>query len=329
MLCSSKVKVNESFILPQHLVFVVRPKDFVHNPLGCMMVNNPTITYGCTKGDIATALARDFRTAPLSLNISSPQGCVLSPLLYTLYTHDCVSTHPDNIIVKFADDTTLVGLISGGDETAYREGVQRLAKNNTNNNLVLNTSKTKEMIVDYRRRKTDLQPICINGESVERVHSFKFLDLRWSSNTSAVVKKAQQRLHFLRILRRINLKRELLTIFYRCSIESVLTYFLCVWFSSCTMAHRKALQRVINMAQKIIGHPLPSLPTRSHPNSGVTNRRYITSWDENGLPLQDLYSTRCLRKARSILKDSSYPGHRVFQLLPLTFQDAENTDKQT
>jgi len=35
-----------------------------------------------------------------------------------------------------------------------------------------------------------------------------------SSNTSALVKRAQQRLHFLRVLRRIDLKRELLTVFY-------------------------------------------------------------------------------------------------------------------
>lgn len=114
-------------------------------------------------------------------------------------------------------------------------------------NLVLNTSKTKEVIVNYGKRKTDLQPICINGECVERVQCLKLLgvymtaDLQWSSNTSAVMKKAQQRLHLLRILRRINLKKELLTVFYRCSIESVLTYCISVWFSSCIVAHRKAL----------------------------------------------------------------------------------------
>ncbi|KAJ8385612.1 hypothetical protein AAFF_G00184740 [Aldrovandia affinis] len=51
------------------------------------------------------------------------QGCVLSPLLYSLFTHDCKPVHDSNIIVKFADDTTVVGLISNNDETAYREEV--------------------------------------------------------------------------------------------------------------------------------------------------------------------------------------------------------------
>uniref|UniRef100_A0AAQ6IK40 Alkylated DNA repair protein AlkB homologue 8 N-terminal domain-containing protein n=1 Tax=Anabas testudineus TaxID=64144 RepID=A0AAQ6IK40_ANATE len=207
-----------------------------------------------------------------------------------------VSTHPDNVVIKFADDTTVVGLISGGDETAYRDEIQRLVGWCEDNNLVLNTSKTKEVIVDFRRKKSDLQSIVINGECVKRVPSFKYLgvhidkDLQWSSNTAEVMKKAQQRLHFLRILRRVNLKRELLVAFYRCSIESVLTYCISVWFSSCTMAQKKVLQRVINTAQKIIGHPLPSL--------------------------KDLYSTRCLRRARNILKDCTHPGHRVFKWLP-------------
>ncbi len=45
-------------------------------------------------------------SSPLILNTGAPQGCILSPLLYSLYTHDCTATHSSNVIVKFADDTT-------------------------------------------------------------------------------------------------------------------------------------------------------------------------------------------------------------------------------
>ena len=48
----------------------------------------------------------------------SSQQCVLSPLLYSLFTHDCVAKHISNTIIKFADDTTVVGLITDNDETA-------------------------------------------------------------------------------------------------------------------------------------------------------------------------------------------------------------------
>ena len=65
-------------------------------------------------------------SAMLTLNTGTRQGCVLSPLLYFLFIHDCVAKHDSNTIMKFADNTTVVGLITGNDETAYREEVRDL-----------------------------------------------------------------------------------------------------------------------------------------------------------------------------------------------------------
>jgi hypothetical protein len=88
---------------------------------------------------------------------------VLSPLLYSLFTHDCMARHESNTIIKFADDTTVVGLITDNDETAYREEVRYLSGWCQNNNQSLNVTKIKEMIVDYRKISTEQVPILIDG----------------------------------------------------------------------------------------------------------------------------------------------------------------------
>lgn len=68
------------------------------------------------------------------------------------------------------------------------------------------THKTEDLIVDFRRRKLDIQPLYISEDRVERVPDFRFLgvhfmeNLAWDVNTAELAKKAPQRLYFLRIL---------------------------------------------------------------------------------------------------------------------------------
>uniref|UniRef100_A0A4W5RMB7 Reverse transcriptase domain-containing protein n=1 Tax=Hucho hucho TaxID=62062 RepID=A0A4W5RMB7_9TELE len=235
-------------------------------------------------------------SATLILNTGAPQGCVLSPLLYSLFTHDCMARHDSNTIIKFADDTTVVGLITNNDETAYGEEVRDLAGWCQNNNLSLNVTKTKEMIVDYRKRRTEHAPILIDRAVVEQVESFKFLgvhinnQLEWSKHTKTVVKRARQSLFPLRKLKRFGMGPEILKRLYSCNIESILTGCITAWYGNCSASDRKALQRLVCTAQYITGAKLPAI--------------------------QDLYTRRCKRKALKIVKDPSHLSHRLFSLLP-------------
>ena len=78
--------------------------------------------------------------------------------------------------------------------------------------------------------------------------------------------------------------------FYTAIIESILTSSITVWYAAATAKDKSRLQLIIHSAAKVIGCNLPSL--------------------------QDLHTSRALRRAGRIVADPSHPGHRLFDTLP-------------
>ncbi len=141
-----------------------------------------------------------------------------------------MSSHSSTSIVKFADDTEVLGLISNND--AYLDEVERLTSWCQDNCLSLNVSKTKELIVDFRKRQQrPYTPLMVSGTPVERVGSFKYLgvniseDLTWTAHIQTQVKKARQRPYQLRQVRKSRVSPAILKTFYSGAIESVLTFW--------------------------------------------------------------------------------------------------------
>ena len=119
------------------------------------------------------------------------------------------------------------------------------------NCLLRNTTKTKELVVDFRRSKTPYQSVCIGGGEIETVQTCKYLGvlldnkLEWSANIEAVYKRGQSRLFFLRRLRSFNVSSDMMCMFYHTIIESALFYAAVCWGSCSTDKNCRRLDKLV------------------------------------------------------------------------------------
>ncbi|KAI3368423.1 hypothetical protein L3Q82_025376 [Scortum barcoo] len=131
--------------------------------------------------------------------------------------------------MKFANDTAMVGRIANNDESTTigrRWSTWRVVADKTT--FCINVKKTKEIDRVLQKGHRHLPPqLYIEGTAMEVVSSFRYLgvhisdDLTWSNNTSCLIRKAHQRLYFLRRLAPGwgALGSPVLTSFYRCVVE--------------------------------------------------------------------------------------------------------------
>ena len=142
-------------------------------------------------------------------------------------------------IIKYADDTIVLGLINDNDETEYRHVISHLSYWCCDNHLDLNVTKLWKLFFDFRKKPNNKQPIILSGSNVNLVESYKYLgvtiqnNLKWNIHVRNQVKKANRRMFHVRCLRKLCVQNNIICLFYNSVVSSVLAYAISCFYSAC------------------------------------------------------------------------------------------------
>ena len=161
-----------------------------------------------------------------------PQGDVMSPSLFNIYTkdiHTIINDTQENIIIQYADDFVI--LSSGKNENELKNNLQKSLNSFTQEieklNQVIKINKTKFMIFGNNTHNIQLN---IKNIHIENTNTYKYLGtiidkkLNFAKHIEHIRNKARTRLNFLKIIsaKQINLGPENSLKIYRATIRNIL-----------------------------------------------------------------------------------------------------------
>ena len=165
-----------------------------------------------------------------------PQGSVLSPLLFALSVDSLQPKFENSIMVKFADDVSLLHFIRNEEDDRLSEELNHITNWSCAHGMGLNYTKTKLMNFQTKR-SLNLSVLCDPNTKIviETVSSAKilgiFLDdkLTWKPQACYALTRARKRIYMLHSLKQARPPQKLLWLVYCTMIRSVLTYAYPAW----------------------------------------------------------------------------------------------------
>lgn len=200
-------------------------------------------------------------------------------------------------ILKYADDTIILGLMNNDDESEYRSAIDYVSEWCTSNYLELNVSKTKEMIFDFRKSKyCEKDPVIIHGCPVSITDQYKYLgvtvqsNLKWDIHVKNQIVKANKRMYQVYLLHNIHVDATLICLYFNSVVMSVISYAVTCWFRGSCSYLKKDLNRFVRRLYKLTPVELHNLI----------------------VPLNTIFENKCRSLVEKIMSDDSHP---LFQYL--------------
>ena len=223
------------------------------------------------------------------------QGAVLSPFLFSIYIDDLCSGD-GNFLFKYADDLIFGrACLNDADCLSFKHCADRLFTLTSQRGLILNTTKTSEVVFSLRPSSvsalSDLHSLYVNGESLNRVPSIKYLGVllsstfSWSEYCNSVFAKIRRIAFFIRKLRYFKVSPKILQNFLTsCALPHIL-YCSPAVFPGLLKKDLQTLRRCIALLAK---------------SSGSCFRDLIDT-------VIRMHFTACERFAGRIISDTSHP----------------------
>lgn len=123
-----------------------------------------------------------IRSSPIYINASIVQGSGLGPVIYILNSSDLTPIFEENNFNKYADDVYLV--VSSKNSEKIPQELKNIERWAADNNLTLNSSKTREMVVHKTGVKNWDKNLPEKLDGIERVASMKILGVYFDETLS-------------------------------------------------------------------------------------------------------------------------------------------------
>ena len=166
--------------------------------------------------------------------------------------------------------------------------------------LLRNYLKSKELIIDFKQRKQQFDPILINNQPVEVVHHAKVFGLTvsdsllWNNHVNESIRKVNNRFFFLIQLKRAKVLAKGLIQFYTTCIRPILDYGAPVYKYPLPQYLRESLERIQKQALSII-----------FPEVSYQNSLQLSCLSSLSSRLQEL----CDKLFSSVVADSNHKLH--------------------
>ena len=191
-----------------------------------------------------------------------PQGSIIGPLAFIGTTDALRSTCESVLLLKYADDTAVAAAISNeGDLMKYKEAVCAVSSFAEKSGLLLNPSKTQELVIDFRRSRLTpdnlTRPIEIDGKEIQRSEEISYLGvtlarhLKWDLQVNKMTQSLKKAFYALKLLKTAGASKAHLLNAYNCFFRPRAEYASIIWGPNLSKTLSDQLERNNQTAHRI------------------------------------------------------------------------------